>query len=219
MDINDNGDQTPETTGEDKTLNDNDLGGLDEDIQKRFKSLDAQRKSWKDKAIDPETGQSYKELLSVARDDLRKAQEVKVDKTTKKNDKSGEVELLRDRVEKLVLNQHGIKADDEKELFEKWKEDTGREADDILSNKIFQSELENLRTEKANLDATSNVKGETGASGVKNTPDYWIAKATKGNDGKLMFPEETPKELFSAIVEKLSEKEGSSKKLSFYDSN
>ena len=126
---------------------------------------------------------------------------------------------LLERLDKMALSVAGITADDEVELFNKWKEQTGREADDVVGNKIFQAELADLRTAKANQLATTDIKGEHGESGVKNTPDYWIAKATKGADGQLLFSDETPKELYSKILEKLAENEpGNSEKLKFYNS-
>ena len=125
---------------------------------------------------------------------------------------------LLERLDKLALSVAGIKADDEIELFNKWKEQTGREADDVVGNKIFQAELADLRTTKANQQATSDIKGEQGESGVRNTPEYWIAKAVKGPDGNLLFDDDTPKELYSKILEKLAEKEpGNSENLKFYN--
>ena len=120
----------------------------------------------------------------------------------KKSEKSDDKVL--ERLENMALKVSGISADDERELYSKWKESTGREADDIIGNKIFQAELADLRTAKANQEATSNVKGEKGESGVKNTPEYWIAKATKGADGKLLFSDEMPKELYSKVLDKLA---------------
>ena len=125
---------------------------------------------------------------------------------------------LLERLDNMALKIANISADDEKELYNKWKDSTGREADEIVGNKIFQAELADLRTAKANLEATSNIKGERGGSEVKNDPDYWIAKATKDKDGKLLFPEETPKELYSKILNKIAEQSGgSSEKLKFYN--
>ena len=125
---------------------------------------------------------------------------------------------LLERLDNMALKIANISADDEKELYNKWKDSTGREADEIVGNKIFQAELADLRTAKANLEATSNIRGEQGGSEVKNDPDYWIAKATKDKDGKLLFPEETPKELYSKILNKIAEQSGgSSEKLKFYN--
>src|SRR3990167_171283 len=98
---------------------------------------------------------------------------------------------LLERLDKMALQVAGITEVDEVDLFNKWKKDTGREADDIVGNSIFKKELEDLK----------------------------IAKAKKGADGKLTFPEETPKELFPQIVAELGKNEpgASSGKLSFHD--
>ena len=136
----------------------------------------------------------------------------KAEKPGKSDDK------LLERLDKMALQVAGINEADEVELFEKWKTETNREADTIVGSSLFQKELGEIRTAKANLAATSDIKGEKGESGVKGNPDYWIAKATKGPDGKLLFPEETPKELYSKIVARFAEKEpGSSGKLEFYN--
>ncbi|MEK7112982.1 MAG: hypothetical protein AAB875_06750, partial [Patescibacteria group bacterium] len=70
------------------------------------------------------------------------------------------------RLDNLALKTAGISEADEKELFEKWKTETGREADAIIDNSIFKKELEDLRTAKANLKATSDIKGEGGEGSV-----------------------------------------------------
>lgn len=133
-----------------------------------------------------------------------------------KSGKSDE-ELLK-RLDTMALKMAGITADDEKELFEKWKTDTGRDADSIVGNKIFQSELADLRTAKANAAATADIKGEGKASGEKSDPAYWIAKATKDNSGELVFPEELPNDykLRAAILEKMAESSKENKQ--FYNS-
>src|SRR3990167_5278962 len=126
---------------------------------------------------------------------------------------------LLERLDNMAKNMAGITAGAQEELFNKWKTETGREADDIIGNSIFQKELGELKIAEANQKATSDIKGEQGGSGVKNTPEYWIAKATKGPDGNLLFSDETPKELYSKILEKLAENEpGNSEKLKFYNS-
>ena len=143
---------------------------------------------------------------------------VKVEKSKAKDSVKSDDKLL-ERLDKMALQVAGITEADEVEHLNKWKDQTGREADDIVGNSIFKKEIEEIRTAKANLKATSEIKGERGESGVRDTPEYWIAKATKGADGKPLFPEETPPEMFAKIVEKLGEKEpGASKgKLKFYN--
>ena len=127
---------------------------------------------------------------------------------------------LLERLDKMALQVAGIKEADEVELYDKWKEQTGRESDDIVGNEIFVKELESLRTAKAIQQATSEIAGgQDKTGGAKSTPEYWIAKATKGKDGQLEFPEETPKELYTKIVDKIAEsQDGASEKLKFYNS-
>src|SRR3990167_2796941 len=142
-----------------------------------------------------------------------KTEKSEAKKTGKSDDK------LLERLDKMALQVAGITEEDEVELFNKWKTETGREADNIVGNSIFKQELEGLKTAKANQKATSDIKGEQGQSGVKNTPDYWIAKATKGADGNLLFSDEMPKELYTKVLEKLAKDEpGSSEELRFYNS-
>ena len=151
---------------------------------------------------------------SLKRDlkDLKKVKEETPEKT-KSDDK------LLERLDNMAKKMAGITAGAQEELYNKWKTDTGREADDIISNSIFQKELGELKTAEANQKATSDIKGERGESGVKNTADYWIAKATKDANGQLLFSDEMPKELYSKVLEKLAENEPSnSEKLRFYNS-
>lgn len=145
--------------------------------------------------------------------DLKKPKE-EPKETPEKNPSDGK---LLERLDKMALQVAGIKESDEVELFNKWKTETGREADSIVANDIFKKELENIRTAKANQVATSEIQGGGDKSGAKDNPDYWIGKATKGKDGKLEFPEETPKHLYSKILDKLGSKEGSNGNLKFYN--
>ena len=150
--------------------------------------------------------------------DLKKVKEEAKEETKETPQKTHSDGKLIERLDKMALQVAGIKESDEVELFNKWKDETGREADSIVGNDIFKKEIENMRTAKANQAATSDIKGGGDKSGVKDNPDYWIAKATKGKDGKLEFPEETPKHLYSKILDKLSENEpNSSGKLKFYN--
>jgi len=198
----------------------NEIDIKDEDLKEDDftpEELDAEDVDWKAKA------QELKGIAKRRATQLRKAKEAlanppKPELPVKKDNSKSDDKLL-ERLDKMALKVSGITEADEVELFNNWKEQTAREADDIVGNTIFKKELEDLRTAKANLRATSDIKGEGDRSGgAKNNPEYWIAKATKGKDGQLEFPEETPKELFEKIVNKISENEPSqSKKLKFYN--
>ena len=198
----------------------NEIDIKDEDLHESDftpEELESEDVDWKAKA------QELKGIAKRRATQLKKAKEAlanppKPELPVKKDDSKPDDKLL-ERLDKMALQVAGINEADEVELFNNWKEQTAREADDIVGNTIFKKELEDLRTAKANLRATSDIKGEGDRSGgAKNNPEYWIAKATKGKDGQLEFPEETPKELFEKIVNKISENEPSqSKKLKFYN--
>jgi|SRR3990167_1809574 len=196
-----------ENHNEDADVVEEDLSKLDDTTDWKAKAQEIEQKRREDGIRSRERTKSLKEKIAG----FEAKPQDKID--SKKSD-----EKLLERLDKLALKTAGIKEADEVELYNKWKEQTGREADEITENKIFQSELTDIRTARANQAATSNVKGEQGDSGVKNTPDYWLAKATKGDDGKIRLPDETPKELYSKILDKLAEKEqGSSEVLKFYN--
>ena len=198
----------------------NEIDIKDEDLHESDftpEELESEDVDWKAKA------QELKGIAKRRATQLKKAKEAlanppKPELPVKKDNSKSDDKLL-ERLDKMALKVSGITEADEVELFNNWKEQTAREADDIVGNVIFKKELEDLRTAKANLRATSDIKGEGDRSGgAKNNPEYWIAKATKGKDGQLEFPEETPKELFEKIVNKISENEPSqSKKLKFYN--
>lgn len=158
-------------TEEDKTsTNDEAPVSNDAELQKKIQTLDAQRQNWKDKAVDPTTGKTYKELFESSK---------KEDKTSKNDEpvqpQSNNSDLL-EKFDKLALKTEGITDDDEVELANKLKKETGKDMEDLLSSKYFQTELESLREGKANVAATSDVQGGSGASEAKMSPEYWLAK-------------------------------------------
>src|SRR3990167_64273 len=157
------------------------LGELDDSTDWKSKADELQKKH-------REAGIRNRERTKALKDKIAELE--KIPKTPEKKDAKSDDKLL-ERLDKMALQVAGITEQDEVELFNKWKDRTKMEADEIAKDDIFQSQLTGLRTAKANQKATSDIKGEQGESGVKNTPDYWIAKATKGADGNLLFSDET----------------------------
>lgn len=147
--------------------------------------------------------------------EVKDAKKPKVDAEQKFETKSDD--KLGSRLDALALKMAGITEADEKVLFDKWKGETGREADAIVENSIFKKELEDIRTARKTQEATSNIKGEQGGASIKDDPDYWISRSTKDAKGMPVFPEEMPREMFSKVVEKLSPKTQGNK-LRYYDS-
>lgn len=160
-----------------------------------------------------ERTKALKDKITMYENDPRLKAEVKTDKPD---------EALLKRLEKLTFKVAGINDVSEVEFFEKWRKDNGYEnadIDTVFEKKGFQTELADFRTAKANQQSTSDIKGESGTSGAKNTPEYWIAKATKGADGNLLFSDEMPKELYTKVLDKLESQDPStSKELKFYNS-
>ena len=138
-------------------------------------------------------------------------------KTIKPKKEKADEELIQ-RLDKLALKSANIVEAKKVELFEKWRTETGRDADAIIENPIFQKELEALDIETKNQAATSNIQGEGGGSSAQSTPEYWIGKATKDSSGKLFFPEEMPKEMFTKVLDKLTGTGEKKSNLQFYNS-
>lgn len=81
-----------------------------------------------------------------------------------------------DLVAKSYLLAAGIKAKDEVELALDTANKWNMSLDDLVEDADFQMKLEKHRTQKANLEATSGVRGDKSAGSGVDTPEYWIAK-------------------------------------------
>lgn len=84
---------------------------------------------------------------------------------------------LSEKYEALTLQVNGIAEADELKLARDLQSETGLSIEKLLSSKYFKSELEDLRTAKANAEATGNISGDkTSGGNIKQTAEYWIAK-------------------------------------------
>lgn len=99
--------------------------------------------------------------------DLRKPKEEHTEKSS-----TEEFGLL----QKTYLRSAGIVDEDEVALAKKIKKEIGVEWDTLPDNKYFKMELDSLRTDKANAQATDVRGGGAQGSGAKNAPEHWIAK-------------------------------------------
>jgi hypothetical protein len=77
---------------------------------------------------------------------------------------------------KAYLRSAGITDAEEVELALTVSRKWDMSVDRLVDDEDFQAKLEKHRTQKANLAATSNVKGGGNASDAKSTAEYWIAK-------------------------------------------
>ncbi len=106
--------------------------------------------------------------------DLKKPKETPVE-NKKKVDVDDSSRVI-ERLEKLSLQQAGITHPDDIDLAKKTAEKWNMDIEDLVSDADFKLKLERQQTDRSNVDATSNVKGNASTGGAKATAEYWIAK-------------------------------------------
>lgn len=106
--------------------------------------------------------------------DLRKAKDDSGE-TTKKSSKSDDNPLI-EKLEKVSLRQAGITHQDDIELARNTAKKWGIDIDEVVNDEDFKVKLERQQTNRDNALATSKIKGGSGSSQAKFTPEYWIAK-------------------------------------------
>ena len=125
---------------------------------------------------------------------LEKSKEVKPEvkpEATPEPVKSGEL----DYGQKAYLVANGIKEADEVALVKEVMQSTGKSLDDIVANKHFQAELQDLRDKKTTAEATPSGSKRANQS-AKDSVEYWVNK--KDSDGNLELP--TDRELRTKVV-------------------
>ena len=85
-------------------------------------------------------------------------------------------DALVQKLERMALRQAGITHSDDMELARKTAQKWGMDIDEVLVDEDFKVKLEKQQNSRANVEATSNIKGSSGTSQTKNTPEYWLAK-------------------------------------------
>ena len=115
-----------------------------------------------------------------------------------------------DYSQKAYLKASGLQSTDEMALFKevkkRYKDDVS--LDDVLESQDFKVKLENLRTTKANQDA-SDTGGSGGASVTKNSAEYYLSKGEEP-------PTDAPREVRQKYVKLRGESE-TSKKMFYND--
>lgn len=117
-----------------------------------------------------------RDLGSLKRElkDLKKPKEEPKQETPK--NQSDDNQLLQ-KLERLSLRQAGIDHPDDVELARKTAKKWNTDIDEVLADEDFKVKLERQQRDRANTEATSEVKGSSGpASKAKADSAYWIAK-------------------------------------------
>lgn len=154
-------------------------GGGSEENTPQFVTKDDLGAALKE-ALEPITS----DIGSLKRTAKKTTKETKTD-TPEKTAKTDSPDLQK-TVDELTLDIAGIKEQDEIDLYNRLKEETGKNGKDLLNSKYFQAELEGLRTDRSNADAASNVSGDKTKVAAKDSPEYWLAK------GQPPTPEQVP---------------------------
>lgn len=111
--------------------------------------------------------------------DLKKTSEKPKEeiKETSKTNQPDDNRLL-ERLENMSLRQAGITHKDDMDLARSLSKKWNVDIDELVLDEDFQVKLEKQQRQRANLEATSGVKGGSGNSQAKFSPEYWIAKGT-----------------------------------------
>lgn len=81
-------------------------------------------------------------------------------------------------VEKTYLRAAGITKEEEVALALETSKKWGVSLDRLVDDEDFQAKLEKHRIQKANLEATTNVRGDKSGGNAKDSTAYWMAKGT-----------------------------------------
>ncbi len=89
-----------------------------------------------------------------------------------------ELSRLRAQNERNAFRSAGIEHSDDIELARQWADKWKMDVDEVLSDEDFKVKLERKQTARANVVATSNVRGSNGVSQAKNTPEFYIQRGS-----------------------------------------
>jgi len=105
--------------------------------------------------------------------ELRRSTTTDTKESATSNDtKSGDIDLGA----MAFLTAVGITEDEDIDLANDTAKKWGMPLHKVVKDEDFQAKLERHRTQRANLAATSNIKGGSGTSDAKFTAEYWLAK-------------------------------------------
>jgi hypothetical protein len=122
-------------------------------------------------------------------------------------------DALLQRIERLAFKQEGVTHEEDKELARNTAKKWGMDIDEVLADEDFKTKLEKQQTSRANVEATSNVKGGSGQAQAKNTTEYWQKKGAPPTPADV--PDGTTRRKIVRDMLKASKGSG---KMKFYNS-
>lgn len=112
------------------------------------------------------------QTLGALKRELKDLRKPKEEPATPEKNHADTPELL----QKTFLRAAQITAEDEVELALQTAKKWDMSIDKVVDDEDFKAKLERHRTAKANVEATSNIRGDKSTSSAKDSPAYWIAK-------------------------------------------
>lgn len=82
-----------------------------------------------------------------------------------------------DRADKAFLNANGVKGADEYALVTDFVKNTGKDIEEIIDSKFFQTQIKELRETRESRAASDATSGsQRSNNSARDTVDYWVAK-------------------------------------------
>ncbi len=156
----------------DDALIEEDLSILDDTTDWKAKAEEIEQKRREDGIRSRERSKALRDQLAEI-----KSKETPPDKKDSKPD-----DALLQRLEKLALKTAGISHADDIELARNTAKKWGMDLEDAIGDEDFKVKLEKLQTARANVEATSGVRGSAGQANSKGKADYWIGKNAPPTD-------------------------------------
>lgn len=91
-----------------------------------------------------------------------------------------ELSSLQERLDKQTMRAAGISHDEDMKLAKETAKKWNMNIDDIVFDEDFLAKLDKQRTNRSNIEATTDIKGNKGGDGssAKHKAEYWMAKGT-----------------------------------------
>lgn len=160
---------------------------------------------------------ALQEALSPLTSDLGslKRTVTKSSKGTKEETSQNSTELssLYERLDMQAMRSANITHEDDIKLAKETAKKWNMPIENLVYDEDFLAKLEKQKTNRANADASTNIKGDRGGEGgnAKVNPDYWIAK------GVAPTPADIPDRQARTAVIRAMMKNASSSGKTFYN--
>ncbi len=165
-------DQTSDTSSEDTK---NDQGEDSPDV----KTLTAQKNKWKDKAVDKESGKTYKELYEESQ--KKPESETETPKQEEQSDGTDYAKLA-------YLKTEGVEHPDDRKIVLDEANRLKMPIEEVLAEKHIKARLKDAKDQReAEAGMPEGSKGTS--TGNKGSVDYWLNR--KDKDGNFVTPPDT----------------------------